>query len=51
MKLNIFKGFYWIFLDLDLENSNEILYGLENSDETLWECLILLWFSFYENPK
>jgi len=42
MKLNIFKGFYSLFLNLDLENSNETLYGLENSDETLWEYLIFV---------
>ena len=30
------------FLGPNLENSNEILFELENSDETLWECLSLL---------
>jgi len=39
------------FSDPDLGNSDDILYKPENSDETLWECLILLWFSFHENHK
>jgi len=36
------------FLDQDLENFNETLYDSENSNVTLLECLILLWFVFYE---
>jgi len=39
------------FLDQDLENFNETLYESENSNVTLLECLILLWFLFYENPE
>jgi len=39
------------FLDPDLENSNETLYESENSAEILWECLILLQFSFHKIPK
>jgi len=35
----------------NLENSNEPLCDPENSDETLWEYLSLLWFSFYETSK
>jgi len=45
------QRFLLAFLDPDLGNSDEILYEPENSDETLWECLILLWFSFHENHK
>jgi len=51
MKLNILKGFHQNFLDPDLEDSNETLYETEKSDETLCECLVLLWFSFHENPE
>jgi len=48
------KHSQWVsleFLDSDLGNSNETLYEPENSIENLWEYLILLWFSFHENPK
>jgi len=38
----MFSKFSLGFVNLDLDISKEILYGAENSDETLWECLILL---------